>query len=169
MADKQNRKKEISVRQAKRHEFSRKVKSRQNRPMKNGRLITFVVTAWSLAAGTLQAESSAEAVYINGNIYTVNDRQPHAEAIAVKGRRLIFVGSNADAEKYTKEAGRVIDLRGQTVEPGMTDAHCHIFGIGAREMNLNLEDTGSLDDFLARVKERVRQTPPGQWRAVLRG
>jgi len=163
MADKQNRKKEISVRQAKRHEFSRKVKSRQNRPMKNGRLITFVVTAWSLAAGTLQAESSAEAVYINGNIYTVNDRQPHAEAIAVKGRRLIFVGSNADAEKYTKEAGRVIDLRGQTVVPGMTDAHCHIFGIGMREMSLDLEGINSLEGLVAKVKERVGQSTTGQW------
>ena len=125
-------------------------------------VLSLVIAAWWTGPGTLKAES-AETVFINGNIHTVNDRQPHAEAIAVKGSRIVFVGSNAEAAKYRTEAGRLVDLQGHTVVPGMTDAHCHIFGIGAREMNLNLEGTTSLDDFLAKVKERVRQTPRGQW------
>ena len=104
-----------------------------------------------------------ETVFVNGNIHTANDRQPHAEAIAAKGGRIVFVGSSADAAKYRTGAVRTVDLQGRTVVPGMTDAHCHIFGIGAREMNLNLEGTASLEDFLAKVKERVRQTPPGRW------
>src|SRR6202022_4232953 len=49
------------------------------------------------------------------------------------------------------------------VVPGMTDSHCHIFGIGEREMNLNLEGTNSREDFLAKVKARVDQTERGQW------
>src|SRR6202022_824900 len=49
------------------------------------------------------------------------------------------------------------------VVPGMTDSHCHIFGIGEREMNLNLEGTNSREDFLAKVKVRVDQTKRGQW------
>lgn len=122
---------------------------------------SLIAVCWA-AAGTLNAES-AEAVFFNGNIHTVNDRQSHAEAIAVKGGRIVFVGSNAGVAKYKTEAVRIVDLRGHTVVPGMTDAHCHIFGIGAREMNLNLEGTTSLQDFLAKVKERVRQTPPGHW------
>jgi predicted amidohydrolase YtcJ len=124
---------------------------------------SLLVVCWA-ASGTLNAEP-AETVFINGNIHTVNDRQPHAEAIAVKDGRIIFVGSNADAAKKFPDApgSRRIDLQGRTVVPGMTDAHCHIFGIGAREMNLNLEGTTSLEDFLAKVKERVRQTPPGSW------
>jgi predicted amidohydrolase YtcJ len=105
----------------------------------------------------------AETVFINGNVHTVNDRQPQAEAIAVQGGRILFVGSNAEAAKYRTGAVRIVDLEGRTVVPGFTDAHCHIFGIGAREMNLNLEGTTSLEDFLARVKERVRQTSPGNW------
>lgn len=132
--------------------------------MKASRAIPALIAVCWAASGILSAEP-AETVFINGNIHTVNDRQPQAEAIAVKGGRIVFVGSNAEAaEKFPAASGsRRIDLQGRTVVPGMTDAHCHIFGIGAREMNLNLEGTASLEDFLAKVKERVRQTPPDHW------
>lgn len=132
--------------------------------MKASWAIPALIAVCFAPAGILNAEP-AETVFINGNIHTVNDRQPEAEAIAVKGGRIVFVGSNAEvAEKFPSASGsRRIDLQGRTVVPGMTDAHCHIFGIGAREMNLNLEGTASLEDFLAKVKERVRQTPPGHW------
>jgi len=126
-------------------------------------VVCLFAACWT-APAALNAEP-AETVFINGNIHTVNDRQPRAEAIATKGGRIVFVGSNAEAaEKFSAASGsRRIDLKGRTVVPGMTDAHCHIFGIGAREMNLNLEGTTSLEDFLAKVKERVRQTPAGRW------
>ncbi len=100
-------------------------------------------------------------IFVNGNVYTVNERQPHAEAVAVKNERIAFVGSNDDAKKF--HAARVVDLAGKTVVPGLTDSHCHIFGIGEREMNLNLEGTNSLDEFLAKVKERVADTERGKW------
>src|SRR5204863_8743390 len=102
-------------------------------------------------------------IFVNGNIYTANERQPHAEAIAVKKDRVAFVGSNADAKKLAREETRVIDLGDKTVVPGLTDSHCHIFGIGEREMRLNLEGTNTLEDFLAKVKERVVQTERNKW------
>src|SRR5215813_3843771 len=88
-------------------------------------------------------------VFKNGNIYTVNDKQPRAEAIAVKGDRIIYVGSNKGVQRYEK-AARVIDLKGKTVVPGLTDSHYHLSGVGAREMNLNLEGITSLEAFLAK-------------------
>jgi predicted amidohydrolase YtcJ len=105
----------------------------------------------------------AQTVFLNGNIYTMNERQPRAEAIAVKGDRIIFVGSNEDAKKYQAAATKTIDLAGKTVVPGLTDSHCHIFGIGERELTLNLEGTDTLEDFLAKVKERVAKTERGKW------
>ena len=83
-------------------------------------------------------------VFKNGNIYTVNDKQPKAEAIAVKGDRIIYVGTNKGVQSYEKKASRVVDLKGSTVVPGMTDSHYHLSGVGAREMNLNLEGITSL-------------------------
>lgn len=105
----------------------------------------------------------ADLVFKNGNIYTVNDKQPKAEAVAVKGDRIVFVGSNSDAQKYVGAKTRVIDLSGRTMVPGMTDAHQHLAGVGFREMTLNLEGITSLEAFLAKVKERVDQTKPGDW------
>ena len=102
-------------------------------------------------------------VFVNGNIYTASEKQPRAEAIAVTGDRISFVGKNADARKLAGEETRIVDLRGQTVVPGLTDAHCHIFGIGEREMHLNLEGTNTRAEFLAKVKERVAQAEPGKW------
>ena len=103
----------------------------------------------------------ADLLLTNGNVYTVTEKQPKAEAVAVKTNRIVFVGSNDDAKKI--HAAKIVDLRGRTVVPGFTDSHCHIFGIGEREMRLNLEGTNSREHFLAMVKERVDKTGPGKW------
>ncbi|MFN0112965.1 MAG: amidohydrolase [Blastocatellia bacterium] len=106
----------------------------------------------------------ADIVFKNGNVYTVNDAQPKAEAIAVKYGRIVFVGSNADVKKYEgKKVTKIVDLKGATVVPGLADAHYHFAGVGFREMNLNLEGTVSLEDFLAKVKARVDKAKPGDW------
>ena len=105
----------------------------------------------------------ADLVFENGNIYTANARHPYAETVAVKGDRILFVGSNKDAQKYVGSKTRVVDLHGNTMLPGMTDAHYHFLNVGQREMNLNLEGLTNLNDFLAKVKTRVDQTRPGEW------
>src|SRR5712692_11930681 len=92
----------------------------------------------------MSAAEDADLILVNGNVYTVNDKQPHAEAIAVKKDRILFVGSNEDARKLKSEKTRVMDLHEHAVVPGLTDSHCHIFGIGEREMTLNLAGTHTL-------------------------
>ena len=109
----------------------------------------------------IRAAEDVDLLLFNGNVYTVNEKLPKAEAIAVKKDRIVFVGSNDDARKF--RAPRAIDLHGYTVVPGLTDSHCHIFGIGERELTLNLEGTNTLEDFLAKVKARVAQTPRDKW------
>lgn len=106
---------------------------------------------------------SADLIFVNGNVYTANEKQPQVEAIAVKGDRIVFAGSNAAVKKYQGAQTRVIDLHGATVVPGMTDAHHHLEGVGFREMTLNLEGITSLPDFLAKVKTKVDAVKPGEW------
>ncbi|MEP7271103.1 MAG: amidohydrolase [Acidobacteriota bacterium] len=126
--------------------------------------VVLVVALCVPSLGPAQAQTEkADRIFRNGNIYTVNDRQPRAEAIAVKAGRIVFVGSNADAKKFEGPETEVIDLKGATVLPGLTDAHYHLSGVGQREMTLNLEGTSSLEDFLAKTKARVDQTKPGDW------
>jgi predicted amidohydrolase YtcJ len=125
-------------------------------------LLIALVSAFAISSPVPQV-APADLVFKNGNIYTVNDAQPKAEAVAVKGDRIIFVGSNADVQRFVAASTPVIDLRGKTMVPGMTDAHQHLSGVGFREMTLNLEGIASLGAFLAKVKERVDQTKPGDW------
>jgi predicted amidohydrolase YtcJ len=122
------------------------------------RLVFFLVAFF---IGEMAPAEDVDLLFTNGNIYTVSDRQPHAETIAVKNGRVAFVGSNEDAKEF--HAAKIVDLHGRTVVPGFTDSHCHIFGIGEREMRLNLEGTNSLEDFLVRVKERINKTGSGKW------
>ncbi len=131
--------------------------------------LVFIIASLSFAAlqpGNTQTPQvePADIVLKNATVYTVNDAQPKAEAIAIKYGRIVFVGSNLDVKKYEgKKITKVIDLKGATVVPGLADAHYHFAGVGFREMNLNLEGTTSLDDFLAKVKARVDKAKPGEW------
>src|SRR5215216_2975865 len=119
-------------------------------------LLTFFTSA-------IQQSTIADIVFKNGNVYTANDQSPKAQAIAVKGDKIVFVGTNEAAQKFVGTNTRVVDLKGNTVLPGFTDSHQHLSGVGQREMTLNLEGTTSLDDLLAKVKARVDQAQPGEW------
>jgi predicted amidohydrolase YtcJ len=131
--------------------------------MKSLASVLLALSAVLTLSATSKKVPQADLVLRNGNIHTVNDRQPEAEAVAVKGDRIVFVGSNSEVQKYIGKNTRVIDLKGETVVPGMTDAHHHLEGVGFREMTLNLEGVNSLEEFLAKVKARVDQARPGEW------
>src|SRR4029078_12936965 len=117
-------------------------------------LLTFVAPA---------PQSAADIVFKNGNIYTANEKSPKAQAIAVKGDKIVFVGTNDAAQKFVGTNTRVVDLKGNTVLPGFTDSHQHLSGVGQREMTLNLEGMTSLRDLLAKLKARDDPAKPGEW------
>jgi predicted amidohydrolase YtcJ len=124
-------------------------------------LILFVAL---FAFATVHAQKrSADTIFVNANVYTANDKQPTAAAIAVKDGRIIYVGDKGGAGAFRGSKTKEVDLQGATVLPGMTDSHYHLFGVGEREVTLNLEGTTSLEDFLAKVKARVDATPKGKW------
>ncbi len=67
----------------------------------------------------------ADAVYFGGDIVTVNDAQPSAEAIAIDDGKIVFVGAKADAMKLAGASTSVVDLKGKTIVPGFIDGHGH--------------------------------------------
>ena len=105
----------------------------------------------------------AELVVTNARIYTVDDVRPLAQAMAVRGGRLVFVGSDRGALAYRGSATRVVDLQGKTVIPGMVDAHAHLAGLGLTLRIVNLVGTKSLDEVISRVAARAREVPAGTW------
>ena len=76
-------------------------------------------------ASSTQPEVAADSVYLNGHIYTVDDSQPWAEALAIRDGEFLFVGDTADAEGLVGPGTKVTDLEGKFVLPGLHDTHLH--------------------------------------------
>jgi predicted amidohydrolase YtcJ len=95
--------------------------------------------AVSLAMASPALAVNADTIYFGGPIITVNDRAPTAEAVAVKGGKIVAVGRRSAVEKAQKGARTtLIDLRGRTMIPGFIDAHGHMWGAGVQAMAANL-------------------------------
>lgn len=105
--------------------------------------------------------SPATLLLNNARIYTQDDRQPLARAVALAGRRILAVGD--DLEHLAGPATRRADLGGRTVLPGFNDAHIHFVGWALRRHWLELADVTSAREAVARVAERAAHTAPGQW------
>jgi predicted amidohydrolase YtcJ len=122
-------------------------------------------SCWAILSlnSRIHGAEDVDLILLNGNIYTVDERQPHAEAVAVRKDRIVFVGRNDEARKLANAKTRIIDLHSSAVVPGLTDSHCHIFGIGEREMTLNLEGTNTRADFLTNVRARAAKIERGKW------
>ncbi|MCS6855966.1 MAG: amidohydrolase family protein, partial [Elioraea sp.] len=84
------------------------------------------------------ASGAADAIYTGGPILTMNDAAPTAEAVAVRGGRILAVGSRAQVEATRGPATRTIDLRGRTMLPGFFDAHGHALVCGLQALTANL-------------------------------
>ncbi|MDG1707788.1 MAG: amidohydrolase family protein, partial [Emcibacteraceae bacterium] len=108
-------------------------------------------------------QAQADMVINNTVIYTANDDQWTAEAVAVKDDKIVFVGSNMDANAFIGEGTTVHDMTGNAVYPGLTDAHVHIKWIGQRENGLNLQGIDDLSETVAKIRERVEQAVVGEW------
>ncbi|MDG1995631.1 MAG: amidohydrolase [Emcibacteraceae bacterium] len=105
----------------------------------------------------------ADIVLTNGVVYTVNENNPSAQALAIEGNKFIYVGDNEGAQRYACGDANVIDLAGQAVYPGLIDSHGHIAGVGFREVNLNLQGIESLAEMLAAVKAYADENPDLDW------
>ncbi len=105
----------------------------------------------------------ADIVLTNGAIYTVNDNQPHAQAVAMLGTKIIYVGDNQGAIRYSCDDAQVINLDGKAVYPGLIDAHGHLAGVGFREVYLNLQGINSLKEMLEKVKTYADANPDLPW------
>lgn len=130
------------------------------------RPVTFLRLAALLAfvTASLGAQARpADIVVLNGRIYTADAARPIVAAMAVRDGRVVFTGDAAGARALVGNATRVLDLQGKTVIPGMTDAHAHVLGLGQRLQSVDLFETRSFDEVVARVVERAKETPKGEW------
>ena len=102
-------------------------------------------------------------ILYNGNFWTVNPRQPRAQAVAVSGGRFFAVGSNDEVLALAAGNARKIDLGGKTVLPGFIDAHSHPAEAGLSHLRMVDCDLRSIAEILKALRQRAATTPSGQW------
>ncbi|MEZ2332046.1 amidohydrolase [Mesorhizobium sp. RCC_202] len=109
-------------------------------------------------------DRSADLVFTNGRIYTLDRKRPWASAVAVKGGRIVAVGEPADLSGATGSSTRIVDLKGAMMMPGIVDVHAHLMMGGMAELfELRFAPTASFETLIARVGEAAAKTPEGSW------
>ena len=103
----------------------------------------------------------AEMIVTNARIYTADEAQPLADAMAISGGRLQFVGSATEAMALRGPATKMIDAGGRTIIPGMTDAHAHLYQLGGVLRQVDLTGTRSYEEVVARVVAKAATLPAG--------
>lgn len=107
----------------------------------------------------------ADLIFINGNVITMNELSPEANAIAVKNGSVLYVGETEDVLTLKGEQTEVVDLQGKTIMPGFVESHTHTTGYGNNLLQVDCRpaQTPSIDDILAKLKDAVEATPEGEW------
>ena len=108
-------------------------------------------------------EGFADIIIFNAEVFTADENQPHAQAVALRGNRILFVGSDADAKTLASPATRLIDARGRTVMPGFIDSHFHLIS-GSTELRFaQLQDVRSVDELSRELKAHANRSPMPDW------
>jgi predicted amidohydrolase YtcJ len=126
-------------------------------------LATFLACGLSSGRALAQAAPATDLLVVNARLVTMSPGQPSAEALAIAGDRITWVGTTAEARRRHPGASRVVDLGGATVIPGIIDAHTHLLSLGESLLKLNLKDLPSEAAIVARVKQAAAQTARGAW------
>jgi predicted amidohydrolase YtcJ len=100
---------------------------------------------------------------IGGKVLTMNPSKPCAEAIAVKGDRIVKVGTNREISQLIRKNTKIIRLKGKTVVPGFVDTHIHVAQFGRFLTWIDLENVGTIKEMQNRLSRRIQEMPKGKW------
>src|SRR4051794_5312172 len=125
-------------------------------------LITFqFIPLFFLFAG--KPPSYADLIFLNGKIVTVDRHFTIAEAVAIKGDRIVAVGSNREIRKFAGSKTKMIDLAGKTVVPGLIDFHAHPDGAAVSELQQKIPDVHTVPELLNWIKSEAVIKEQGEW------
>jgi len=126
-------------------------------------LLYFISISFIFVALSCAEKTDADMIIINGKVYTVNESQPWAEAIAIKEGMILKVGTTSDIQEFRGENTETIDAKGEFVMPGFIEGHGHYSSLGRSLQNLNFINSKNWDEIVAMVKEKIDNSKPGEW------
>ena len=136
--------------------------------MRTALMLALVMTA-SVSAQNAPEKPKADVIFTHGNVYTgIVDATSmvagkRAEAIAIRGDRILAVGTRDEVLKTKGPDTKIIDLGGRFVMPGFNDAHLHLAHAGQEKLSVNLVGAKTLDEFRERIRAKVEKAGPGEW------
>lgn len=132
--------------------------------MGGGTFVTALL-AMFLFSSALIAESAdaADVVFLNGSVITADERFSVEEAVAIKGNRIMKIGSDREIRRLVGPRTKVINLNGRALMPGFEDAHIHFLSLASLENQIDLSEANSIDDLITMVREKDAVTPEGSW------
>jgi predicted amidohydrolase YtcJ len=98
---------------------------------------------------------------IKGNVITVSNQKPRAEAIGIKGEKIVSVGTVKEVEAEADKSTKILDLKGKTIIPGFIDSHAHPMGTGKNRLGVDLSEVVTIKETIDKIRERVKKTPAG--------
>ena len=102
-------------------------------------------------------------LFVGATVRTLDPRRPTAQAVAVRGGRVLAVGDEEEVRARLAPGAETVELDGATLTPGFHDAHVHLGVHGLERAQVPLGDTTSFDEAVARLRARAEDTPPGRW------
>jgi len=106
---------------------------------------------------------TADLIISNARIFTSDDSNPRAEAVAVRGKRIVYVGGNAGAEAFKTPTTHIIDAQGQTLTAGIIDAHFHLLYGAISLGNAQLMDVKTQDDLKDVLRSFAEANKTSEW------
>lgn len=126
-------------------------------------LLTALSGALAACGGPSPSGGAADLALVGGRVVTVDASLPEAQAVAVRGDRIVAVGSDSEITELVGPETRVIELNGRLVVPGFIEGHGHFMGLGRARMILDLTTATSWDDIVGMVADAVEDAEPGAW------
>ncbi|TMP39927.1 amidohydrolase [Pseudoalteromonas citrea] len=105
----------------------------------------------------------ATKVFVNGEVYTVNPDKPWAQAVALQGNKIIFVGSSAGIKAYVGEETDIIDLEGKMMMPGFHDVHMHPLESASQATQFTVPSYASEAEYIDAIYAASIQNPDAPW------
>jgi predicted amidohydrolase YtcJ len=122
-----------------------------------------LINAGAMAAPAGDPHPAADLIVHNARVWTVNPKQPQAEAVAVLNGRIVAVGAEAAVMPWRGPNTRIVDAKGGRLLPGFNDAHVHFSDGGAALNAVQLTQVASLKGFVQRVADYASHAPKGEW------
>ena len=107
--------------------------------------------------------TNAAGCVLVGKIYTMDSSRPEAEAVAIRDGKISYLGEADEARRQGGPRAEVIDLAGRVALPGFIESHSHPVLLGRYTEEVDCRLCSSLDEIVEKLRNRARETPPGEW------